>query len=153
LSNKSLTFCPEDIILTKNDINSLVKKSEKKFTKNCRDDNELIIIKALYKEQEKLSNDCKVTKMESKHSLARINALKNGVPMTIRPVIKIDKDKLYKKLMVNGIMNKKKNPSSKINITSSSDYNIILYYNSVAHGLLSYFRCADDFFKVKNIVK
>jgi hypothetical protein len=153
LSNKSLTFCPEDIILTKNDINSLVKNSEKKFTKNCRDDNELIVIKALYKQQEMLPNDCKITKMESKYSLARINALEQGVPMAIRPVIKIDKDKLYKKLMTHGIMNKKKNPSSKIDITSSSDYNIILYYKSVAHGLLSYFRCADDFYKVKNIVK
>lgn len=125
----------------------------KKPPKSCRDENELVVIKALYKQQESLPANCRITKMESKAAIARIKVLEQGVQSAIRPIIKIDKNKLYERLMVNRIINKKKKPSSKIDITSSSDYNIILYFKNIAHGLLSYYRCADDFYKIKNIVK
>jgi len=64
----------------------------------------------------------------------------------------MDRGRIYERLMNAKIMNNKKKPSAKINIASVSDYNIITYFNGVARGLLSYYRCADDFYKMKSIV-
>jgi len=90
--------------------------------------------------------------MNSKQSIARIKVLQQGARQAIRPIIVLNRNKIYTKLMAASIMNSKKNPCSKANICSTSDYNIIQYFNRVANGLLSYYRCADDFYKMKSIV-
>jgi len=90
--------------------------------------------------------------MSSKESIAQVRVLKQGVRQTIRPIIVLNRNKIYTKLMAASIMNSKKNPCSKANICSTSDYNIIQYFNRVANGLLSYYRCADDFYRMKSIV-
>jgi len=99
-----------------------------------------------------LKQNEKITLMPSKGSLSRIQVLKEGVLTAARPIIKIDKDKVFAKLISANIMNTKKNPACKSNIATVSDFNIITYFNSIAHGLLSYFRCADDFYYMKSIV-
>lgn len=88
--------------------------------------------------------------MYSKHRTVRQKVLQERVTYASKPVIIIDKKKLYSKLMMVGIMNSKKNPCCKANLSSTSGYNIIQYYNGVASGLLSYYRCADDFYKMKS---
>jgi len=94
----------------------------------------------------------KITLVPSRCSIARIQVLNEGVNTAARPIIKIDRDKVFAKLTAAGIINTKKNPACKANIATVSDYNIILYFNSIAHGLLSYYRCADDFYTMKSIV-
>lgn len=153
LKDKKLTYCPEIIEL--NDMersNLILSKKGLPFKKSSSGDNLLLMVKILYYRQEMLPKKDRVTIIESKGSLARINLLNEGTRMAIRPIIKINKKKVYDKLLTNGIMNSKNNPCCKVNITSSSDYNIVLYFRRVMSGLLSYYRCADDFYKMKNIV-
>ena len=114
--------------------------------------NMLIIVKKLLEIQDTLPDDQKISYMESKISRARIQVLEDGVVQSLRPFVVINMDKIYDKLKANYIINVKKNPASKSNITAISNYNIIRYFNSVALGMLSYFRCADDFFRMKSIV-
>jgi hypothetical protein len=152
LVGRELTYCPEDIKLNETLRKVLVLKNGQNIKKDSSIQNWLIVIKYLYDQQEKFIGKDKITLMDSKQSLARIQVLKEGVHQAIRPVIVMDKNKIYTKLMSASIMNSKKNPCCKANICSTSDYNIIQYFNGIAHGLLSYYRCADDFYKMKSII-
>lgn len=76
----------------------------------------------------------------------------NKVRTSLPPQITIDLDKLYRKLEENKVINNKKTPISKTNILIADDYSIIRYYNSVAYGLMSYFRCVSNINKLKEIV-
>lgn len=76
------------------------------------------------------------------------NKVRNSLP----PQITIDLDKLYHKLEKNKIINNKKKPIAKTNILTAEDYYIIRYYNSVAYGLMSYFKCVTNINKLKEIL-
>jgi hypothetical protein len=54
--------------------------------------------------------------------------------------------------MDSSIINNKKKPISKTSLIKSEPWLIIMYFNSVAHGLLSYYRCVDNFNTIKKIV-
>lgn len=152
LALKNLTYCPSEIDLNEIDLKLLIMNGDVKANKNSSVNNWIVVVESLIKQQELLPNDQKITLVESKASLSRIEVLQDGVNHNARPIIVINRDKVYDKLIEAGIMNFKKNPCCKANITTVSDYNIILYFNGVAHGLLSYYRCADDFYKMKSIV-
>ena len=152
LINKKLTYCPEEIQLNTLELDSLIAKGSVKEQRRSSSNNMLIIVKKLLEIQDTLPDDQKISYMESKISRARIQVLEDGVVQSLRPFVVINMDKIYDKLKANYIINVKKNPASKSNITAISNYNIIRYFNSVALGMLSYFRCADDFFRMKSIV-
>jgi hypothetical protein len=152
LVDRDLTYCPEKIKLQETQKKELVLIDGQNIKRNSSIENWLIVVKYLYKQQEKLSTENKVSLMDSKQSICRIRLLREGVRQAIRPIIVMNRNKIYTKLISASIMNSKKNPCSKANICSTSDYNIIQYFNGVAHGLLSYYRCADDFYKMKSIV-
>ena len=94
----------------------------------------------------------RVSMVTSKQSESRIQVLEDGVSHNSRPIIVMNREKIYNKLIEAKIMNTKKNPCCKANIATVSDYNIVVYFNGVANGLLSYYRCADDFYKMKSII-
>lgn len=72
---------------------------------------------------------------------------------SLPPQIRTDRRKIYEKLIEGNIISPELKPVSKNQILMASDLDIISYYNSLGHGLLSYYRCCDDLFKVKNIVR
>jgi hypothetical protein len=76
----------------------------------------------------------------------------NKVRTSLPPQITIDLDKLYSKLEKNKIINNKKKPISKNNILIAEDYFIIKYYNRVAYGFMSYYRCVTNINKLKEII-
>lgn len=152
LEKSPLTYCPMDIKLSKETLDKLIKEGGSNTNRLSSTFNWNLVIKELLSQQDKLGEQNKVTMVVSKQSESRIEALGGGVLHNIRPVIIINREKIYNKLMEAHIINGKRNPCAKTNITTVSDYNIISYFNSIAHGLLSYYRCADDFFKVKSIV-
>jgi group II intron reverse transcriptase/maturase len=76
----------------------------------------------------------------------------NKVRTSLPPQITIDLDKLYHKLEENKIIDNKKKPIAKTNILIAEDYSIIRYYNCVAYGLMSYFRCISNINKLKEII-
>jgi len=112
--------------------------------------NTLVIVKWLYDIQQLQDNP--ITTSQSNNVKAILNILESapGVRTTVRPVINIDLDDLLKKLRIKGMINKKGNPASLSNLKAASNYQIIQYYNSLAHGLLSSYRCADNFNKLKS---
>ena len=110
------------------------------------------MLKNLYNQQNKFSEKVKNIFMKSKLSLTRIKVLNTKAKIGTRPFIIFDKNQINSKLMANGIINSKKNPCCKVSITCNSDYAIVLYFKRISNKLLSYYRCADNFYKMKNIV-
>jgi len=149
--NNKLTYCPKDILLDKTEIDSLSKYGGA-INKNNAVNNWVIVVRSLLRQQHMVSTEDRITCINSKERIARLNVLSDGVQHNVRPIIVMDKDRIYEKLINALIMNNKKKPSAKTNISSMSDYNIISYFNVVARGLLSYYRCADDFYKMRSIV-
>jgi group II intron reverse transcriptase/maturase len=75
-----------------------------------------------------------------------------GVFVTLPPQINSNTSEIYKRLEDNSIINNKKIPISKTSLLGAEAWLIITYYNSLAHGLLSYFRCVDNLNTIKKIV-
>jgi group II intron reverse transcriptase/maturase len=75
-----------------------------------------------------------------------------GVFSSLPPQINANTSEIYKRLEEASIINNKKKPMSKNSLLSAESWLIISYYNNTAHGLLSYFRCADNLNTVKKIV-
>jgi hypothetical protein len=131
--------------LKNNSIIKILKNTNDRIVTTLRDANKKdISIKG------KLRN--RISNMSVKNNIVKIQVLEEGVVHSCRPIIVIDHDTIYNKLKFANIINSKNNPACKLNIITVSDYNIITYFNSVARSLLSYFRCADDFSRIKSIV-
>jgi len=146
-----INYCPEIIMfspsLIKNIINTINKniKSDrfkgKKFLKE--------ILFWLKKEGKNKKPTLIKSKMAEK---VREHWENNRVRTSLPPQITIDLDKLYRKLEENKIINNKKKPIAKTNLLIAEDYSIIKYYNSVAYGLMSYFKCVTNINKLKEIL-
>ena len=75
-----------------------------------------------------------------------------GVFASLPPQINANTSEIYKRLRKASIINSKKKPMAKNSLLATESWLIISYYNSIAHGLLSYFQCADNLNTVKKIV-
>jgi Type II intron maturase len=75
-----------------------------------------------------------------------------GVFTSLPPQINANTFEIYKRLEEASIINNKKKPMSKNSLLAAEAWSIISYYNSLAHGLLSYFCCVDNLNTVKKIV-
>jgi group II intron reverse transcriptase/maturase len=75
-----------------------------------------------------------------------------GAFISLPPQINSNTSEVYKRLEDNSIINNKKKPISKTSLLVAEAWLIITYYNSLAHGLLSYFRCVDNLNTIKKIV-
>jgi retron-type reverse transcriptase len=75
-----------------------------------------------------------------------------GVFTSLPPQINANTFEIYKRLEEASIINNKKKPMSKNSLLAAEAWSIISYYNSLAYGLLSYFRCVDNLNTVKKIV-
>jgi hypothetical protein len=81
------------------------------------------------------------------------DTLKNiGVLYAYPPQIKADLGKIRNKLISGGIILKNQDHGVKRGISNASDPDIIRYFRSIAYGLLSYYRCADNLTSIKRLV-
>lgn len=145
-----ITYCPEIIMFSPSLIENLNKIN--KNTKSARFKGKKFLKEILYWLKQEVKNK-KTSFMKSKmaekvQEYWEINKVRTSLP----PQITIDLDKLYKKLEENKIINNKKTPIAKTNILIADDCFIIKYYNSVAYGLMSYFRCVNNINKLKEII-
>ena len=60
--------------------------------------------------------------------------------------------KIRNKLKSGGILNNKGGYGVKVSVMNANDADIIIYYSSLAHGMLSYYRCADNLRDIKRLV-
>lgn len=145
-----ISYCPEIIIFSSslienlNKINKNIKSDRFKGKKFLEE-----ILLWLKKEEKNKKPSLMESQMAKK---VREYWENNKVRTSLPPQITIDLDKLYRKLEENKVINNKKNPISKTNILIAEDFSIIRYYNSVAYGLMSYFRCVSNINKLKEIV-
>jgi hypothetical protein len=75
-----------------------------------------------------------------------------GVFLGLPFQINANTNEIYKRLEDSSIINRKKKPISKTSLLQAEPWLIISYYNSVVHGILSYFRCVDNINTIKKIV-
>lgn len=75
-----------------------------------------------------------------------------GVFIRIPLQINADTSEIYKRLEEAFIINSKKKPMCKNSLIAAEAWLIISYYNTLAHGLLSYFRCVDNLNAIKKII-
>jgi hypothetical protein len=61
-------------------------------------------------------------------------------------------DKIKQRLKDKKIVSKRGKPLAFSSIVKESDHTIISWYVSLAHGLLTYYLCADNFYKIKSVV-
>ncbi len=151
-----ITYCPKIISLGKEDLGKLILNNRSN-TMNRFDlaRNWTIVLRKLLNEQknhttEKGSSEALI--LNSNVYVNRTQFLNYDIYNKRKPILVIDKTMVYEKLKFAKIINEKLNPCCKTNIVYTCDFNIILYFNRVAYGLLYYFKCADDFFKMKNLV-
>ncbi|PTQ26172.1 hypothetical protein MARPO_YA0038, partial [Marchantia polymorpha] len=57
--------------------------------------------------------------------------------------------RILDKLRARGIINVEERPTSVPLLATQDDVTITQWYGSVAHGILSYYRCCDNFYKFK----
>lgn len=145
-----IKYCPETISFT-----SLLKKNLNKINKDTKSDRfkgkKFLKEILLWLKEEGKNKEPSLMKSKMAEKI-REHWDNNKVRTSLPPQITIDLDKLYRKLEENKIINNKKKPISKNNILTAEDYSIIRYYNNVAYGLMSYYRCATNINKLKEIV-
>lgn len=87
-------------------------------------------------------------KNKSKHSGELYNILK-GKFQSLPPQINAPLDNLRDKLRDRGIISKSNKPMSVGKLMSQPDQIIVSWFRSVGQGFLNYYRCCDNFYKVK----
>ena len=75
-----------------------------------------------------------------------------GMGFDLPPQVRADLEKIKKKLKGSGIMNEKGKYGTNYRIINANDAEIIKFYNSLAHGILSYYRCADNLGTIKSLI-
>ena len=114
-------------------------------------------LKNIYLTTKNLTNKIKILLKNKKLPIIRSKNIKKAwkkqnVFHKLPIQIKTDTDKIYNNLITNFIINNKKTPSSKISLIKSEAWAIIMYYNSLAQGFLSYFCYIDNFKTIKKII-
>jgi hypothetical protein len=86
--------------------------------------------------------------VQNPHATERAR-IHGGIPLQFLAPIELIREQLSKK----GILQPKKAlPIVLTSMLKSSDEVIVVYFSALAHGLLSYYRCCDNFVKVRRLV-
>jgi len=145
--NESITKLPEQFDLSPKQIESINKKFKKKREAHYR---MVEILRILMKKQKDYED---ITLIDNPRAIGIRKTLESvGSNISLPHQIYADMDKLKNKLQGLGIINEKGGYGVAYRIINGEDYDIIKYYNSLAHGLLSYYRCADNLNKIKSYV-
>ena len=144
---------PENFSLTETTISKLRLPINKNYNTRMNSENIRLAIEDLINKIKNLPKNNKSTMIISKNAESvRQTWDEQGIFLNLPIQIKADTDEIYNRLINNSIINNKKKPISKTSLLKSEAWTIINYYNSVTHGLLSYFRCVDNFNTIKKIV-
>ena len=112
-----------------------------------------LAIEDLLLQAEQLPSKAYVDHIENNNAISvRQTWNEEGVFTSLPPQINADTSEIYKRLEEASIINSKKKPMCKNSLLAAEPWLIISYYNNISHGLLSYFRCADNLNTVKKIV-
>lgn len=141
--DRPITRIPDKIQLTKKQISEINQKYPNSRSAHHRF---VEVLKILMDNQERHEE----TFMDNPRSLGLRKTLeKVGTNMSLPLQIYADTEKLKKKLQGIGIINEYGHYGIAIRVINGEDADIIRYYCNIAHGLLSFYRCADNLGKIK----
>ena len=144
---------PNNFSLSKNAISKIRHPVNGTYNARFNAENIRLAIEDLIFQVKNLPEDTDSTFIINKNAESvRQTWEEHGVFLGLPIQIKADTSEIYNHLVNNSIINNKKRPISKTSLLRSEAWSIITYYNSVAHGLLSYFRCVDNFNTIKKII-
>lgn len=144
---------PESFVLSEKTISELHTPVNKTYNARMNSQNIRLVIKDLISQTTNLPENTPPTMIISQNAESvRQTWDEHGVFLGLPIQIKADTNEIYKRLIDGSIINNKKKPISKTSLIRSEPWMIIMYFNSVAHGLLSYYRCVDNFNTIKKIV-
>lgn len=88
----------------------------------------------------------KIIKNQSQNSMTRLKTLEShaGIRTNLSIKIKVNWDDVVNRLKIKGFLNKRSRPASVMRLITLRVVDMIKYFQSVFHGYLSYYRCADD---------
>lgn len=123
------------------------------YKAKLNEENIRLVIEDLIFQVKNLPKDTDSIFIAGKNAASVRKSWENQGVLTWLPIqIKADTNEIYNRLVNNSIINNKKKPISKTSLLRFDDWLIITYYNLVAHELLSYFRCVDNFNTIKKII-
>jgi len=112
----------------------------------------LAVVKLLADKQKDWESLPETRSINTRVITSNIRLETTGMSKSISPQINADIDKIFNRLKAAGIVDEKTRYKARYQITAAEDADIIRYYSNVAHGLLSYYRCADNLNSIKSIV-
>ena len=147
-----LTYYPLEFVLDDDLKSRLEPLSKSKPKKGALIHNYKTLIDHLWKIQNNVDPELRVTKEQSQSSKSRLEVLETGEGvLTDLPIqVRVNWKMVMARLKSKGFLNKKGRPSSVARLMSLGVADIIKYFCSVFHGYISYYRCADDFNTVKS---
>ena len=144
---------PKNFSLSNTTVSKFRLPTNQNYNSRINSENIRLAIEDLIIQIKNMPEDYQLTMITCKNAQSvRQTWDEQGVFLGLPIQIKADTNEIYNCLMNNSIINNKKKPISKTSFLKSEAWAIINYYNSVAHGLLSYFRCVDNFNTIKKIV-
>lgn len=149
---KDIKYLPLKLILEPH-IKKQLDKNRTNHKNRIQKINWMIILEWLRELQNRKLNKVLQTKVPLKWRTLIQESFENSTRhLGLPPQIRASMEKIYNQLEFIGFINNKKRPLHLKIITSAPDYDIILYYRSVASGLLSYFRFVDNLDNIKGII-
>jgi len=104
----------------------------------------------------KLKLDNANNAIDKHKSKGNINSIKTmyieGKRYSLPLQIKVDMKKIVNKFYQRGIVDKKGRPLALRRIFRQDPILIITYFNSIAYGILSFYACSDNFYRIKSFV-
>ena len=139
--------------LSKNTVSKLMLPKNNIYHAKYNVENIRLVIEDLLLQAEQSPARAYVDNIQNNNAISvRQTWDEEGVFTSLPPQINADTSKIYKRLEKASIINSKKKPICKNSLLAVEPWLIISYYNNIAHGLLSYFRCTDNLNTVKKIV-
>ncbi len=142
---KKISKLPESFSLTEAQLTSIMKEHPKSSYRRY-----LEVIRIISDQQDNWTEN---TLIESPVAIGVRKSLEGvGLGYSIPPQINADLNKIRERLKTGGVLNAAGQHGVKTPLLNAEDADIIRYYNSLAYGLLSYYRCADNLADIKALV-
>lgn len=110
-----------------------------------------IVLEDLIRQQETTYKYWEDTKTKNERALAQLSN-KRATKASLPPQIHANTEKIKERLKLHGFLNSRGQPIGKGNMILNEPTIIIKQFNSIAYGLLSYYRCVDNLNTIKNII-
>ena len=148
--NNPISRFPDDFELTPTQIDQIRRENQQ--SRGASTFRYLACVKIIIDKQKDWEGLKETRSINTRTITAKVRLETTGMSKSISPQINADIIKILNKLKAAGIVDENARYKARYQITSAEDADIVRYYSSIAHGMLSFYRCADNLGKVKSII-